>query len=143
MARLAHGGDLDAARRLFPGAPQPFLDLSTGVNPHSYPFAQLPSDAFTRLPQPEAAARLWTNLEQFVAVQPRFISVTCGAGGSGVDGTLPLVSAIQERFGIPVGGIFTGLDACYHRRCDTVRNVDLDVLEQSAEAAEAALRDLS
>jgi len=58
LARLAHGGDLDAARRLFPDAPQPFLDLSTGVNPHSYPFAQLPSDVFTQLPQPEAAARL-------------------------------------------------------------------------------------
>jgi methylenetetrahydrofolate reductase (NADPH) len=75
---------------------------------------------------PEAAARLWTNLEQFVAVQPRFISVTCGAGGSGVDGTLPLVSAIQERFGIPVAAHMTcawssreevdGLAADYWRR---------------------------
>ena len=48
-----------------------------------------------------------------------------------------------ERVGIPVGGIFTGLDDCYHRRCDTLRNVDLDVLEQSASATEAALLDLS
>jgi Zn-dependent M28 family amino/carboxypeptidase len=48
-----------------------------------------------------------------------------------------------ERFGIPVGGIFTGLDDCYHRRCDTLRNVDLAVLEQSASATEAALLDLS
>ena len=48
-----------------------------------------------------------------------------------------------ERFGIPVGGIFTGIDDCYHRRCDTLRNVDLDVLEQSAAATEAALLDLS
>jgi hypothetical protein len=48
-----------------------------------------------------------------------------------------------ERFGIPVGGIFTGLDDCYHQRCDTLRNVDLDVLEQSAAATEAALLDLS
>jgi Zn-dependent M28 family amino/carboxypeptidase len=48
-----------------------------------------------------------------------------------------------KRFGIPVGGIFTGLDDCYHQRCDTLRNVDLDVLEQSAAATEAALLDLS
>ncbi len=48
-----------------------------------------------------------------------------------------------ESFGIPVGGIFTGLDDCYHRRCDTLRNVDRDVLETSARATEAALRDLS
>lgn len=56
---------------------------------------------------PEAAARLQANLEQFVAVQPRFLSVTCGAGGSGVDGTLPLVCGIQERFGVPVAAHMT------------------------------------
>ena len=56
---------------------------------------------------PEAAARLQANLEQFVAVQPRFLSVTCGAGGSGVDGTLPLVCDIQDRFGVPVAAHMT------------------------------------
>ena len=56
---------------------------------------------------PEAAARLWGNLEQFVAMRPRFISVTCGAGGSGVDGTLPLVSGIQEAFDVPVAAHMT------------------------------------
>ena len=39
-----------------------------------------------------------------------------------------------ERFGIPVGGIFTGLDDCYHQRCDTLRNVDLDVLATVGDA---------
>jgi methylenetetrahydrofolate reductase (NADPH) len=56
---------------------------------------------------PEAAARLWVNVEQFVAMRPRFISVTCGAGGSGVDGTLPLVCGIQKRFGVPVAAHMT------------------------------------
>jgi len=28
-----HGGRLIEARRLFPGAPEPFIDLSTGINP--------------------------------------------------------------------------------------------------------------
>jgi cobalamin biosynthesis protein CobC len=55
---LPHGGDVGAARRLFPGAPEPFIDLSTGINPHSYPVPQLPSDAFARLPEPAALARL-------------------------------------------------------------------------------------
>jgi hypothetical protein len=41
--------------------------------------------------------------------------------------------------GIPVGGIFTGVDRCYHRRCDTLANVDLGVLAVSAAAAEQAL----
>jgi Zn-dependent M28 family amino/carboxypeptidase len=44
---------------------------------------------------------------------------------------------------IPVGGIFTGLDDCYHQRCDTLRNVDRDVLALSARATERALADLS
>ena len=29
-----------------------------------------------------------------------------------------------DEAGIPTGGIFTGLDKCYHQRCDTVENVD-------------------
>jgi Zn-dependent M28 family amino/carboxypeptidase len=41
--------------------------------------------------------------------------------------------------GIPVGGIFTGLDDCYHERCDTLRNVDRDVLAESTRALEGAL----
>jgi histidinol-phosphate/aromatic aminotransferase/cobyric acid decarboxylase-like protein len=46
---LMHGGDLDAARNLFPGAPEPFLDLSTGINPHPYPIPKLPPEIFAAL----------------------------------------------------------------------------------------------
>jgi cobalamin biosynthetic protein CobC len=53
-----HGGRLLAARRAFPGAPEPFLDLSTGINPHPYPLPDLPAAAFTRLPEPEEMAAL-------------------------------------------------------------------------------------
>jgi cobalamin biosynthetic protein CobC len=55
---LPHGGDLDAARRMFPDAPEPLIDLSTGINPHSYPMPQLSSAVFARLPEPVALARL-------------------------------------------------------------------------------------
>src|SRR5919106_2233153 len=58
LAPLTHGGDLGAARKLFPGAPEPFLDLSTGINPNPYPLTQLPAEAFTKLPQLEALERL-------------------------------------------------------------------------------------
>src|SRR5713101_6329576 len=57
---LLHGGDLTAARRQFPKAPEPFIDLSTGINPHSYPLPQLSSDVFARLPEPAALDRLAT-----------------------------------------------------------------------------------
>src|SRR5215467_9758335 len=57
-APVEHGGDLGAARLLFPGAPEPFIDLSTGINPYPYPIPPLPSDAFVRLPERAAADRL-------------------------------------------------------------------------------------
>jgi aminopeptidase S len=48
-----------------------------------------------------------------------------------------------ERAGIPVGGLFTGLDKCYHQACDTIRNVDRAVLATSTRAAEGALLDVA
>jgi cobalamin biosynthetic protein CobC len=55
-----HGGDLDVARRLFPDAPKPFIDLSTGINPNPYPLPELPAELFARLPDAAATARLAT-----------------------------------------------------------------------------------
>ncbi len=55
---VAHGGDLEAARRRFGAPADGWLDLSTGVNPHAYPFAEIPAEAWTRLPQADAAAAL-------------------------------------------------------------------------------------
>ncbi|QRM27913.1 threonine-phosphate decarboxylase CobD [Microvirga sp. VF16] len=51
-ARIWHGGDLDEARRLFPEAPEPWIDLSTGINPIAYPMPSLPASLFERLPSP-------------------------------------------------------------------------------------------
>lgn len=53
-----HGGSLATARRLFPDAPEPWIDLSTGINPHSYPLFDLPQAALTRLPEPARVAEL-------------------------------------------------------------------------------------
>jgi aminopeptidase S len=41
--------------------------------------------------------------------------------------------------GIPVGGIFTGLDDCYHRACDRIGNVDVSLAAQNARATADAL----
>jgi cobalamin biosynthesis protein CobC len=57
-APLVHGGNLAAARRLFPDAPEPFIDLSTGINPYPYPLPSLPPDLLARLPEPDAVDRL-------------------------------------------------------------------------------------
>jgi cobalamin biosynthetic protein CobC len=55
---LPHGGDLAAARRLFPDAPKPFIDLSTGINPNPYPLPHLPAELFARLPDAATTAGL-------------------------------------------------------------------------------------
>jgi cobalamin biosynthesis protein CobC len=52
--RIWHGGNLDEARRLFPEAPEPWIDLSTGINPIPYPVPTLPPSLFERLPSPAA-----------------------------------------------------------------------------------------
>ena len=55
MSPLAyHGGGLGAARLLFPQAPEPWLDLSTGINPQAFPCSGLSEAAFARLPEAEA-----------------------------------------------------------------------------------------
>jgi cobalamin biosynthetic protein CobC len=53
-----HGGPLAAARLLFPDAPEPFIDLSTGINPYPYPLPPVPFDLLARLPEPDAVDRL-------------------------------------------------------------------------------------
>ncbi|CAN7375338.1 threonine-phosphate decarboxylase CobD [Bosea sp. LjRoot9] len=45
-----HGGDLAMAQALFPDAPAPWVDLSTGINPIPYPLPLLPAALWQRLP---------------------------------------------------------------------------------------------
>ncbi len=43
---------------MFPDAPEPFIDLSTGINPHPYPVPELSSALFERLPDRAQVQRL-------------------------------------------------------------------------------------
>ncbi len=53
-----HGGRLCVARSLFPNVPQPWIDLSTGINPSSYPAPRASARERNRLPEPTELARL-------------------------------------------------------------------------------------
>ena len=55
---VRHGGRLRAARRAFPDAPSPWIDLSTGISPWPYPVRAAVREALTRLPDPEDLSRL-------------------------------------------------------------------------------------
>lgn len=50
MEPVAHGGDPGAVRSRYPDAPEPWIDLSTGINPVPYPMATLPPEVWSRLP---------------------------------------------------------------------------------------------
>jgi hypothetical protein len=64
-----------------------------------------------------------------------------GAGEVALEGNSDHAPFEDAR--IPVGGIFTGLDDCYHQRCDTLRNVDRRLVRRAARATRAALLALS
>jgi cobalamin biosynthesis protein CobC len=55
---IEHGGNLARAGLQFPQAPKPWIDLSTGINPHPYAYSPIPATAFSRLPEPDDLARL-------------------------------------------------------------------------------------
>src|ERR1700730_14805229 len=53
-----HGGRIDAAALLYPSAPQPWIDLSTGINPVPWPVPQKPLLLYQRLPLAGDIARM-------------------------------------------------------------------------------------
>ena len=41
--------------------------------------------------------------------------------------------------GIPVGGLYAGTEPCYHKACDTLRNVSLEAVDELADGAAHAI----
>lgn len=66
-----HGGDIAAARALFPDAPQPWIDLSTGINPIPYPLPKLPLSLWQRLPGADDEAALLAAARKAYRVPPQ------------------------------------------------------------------------
>ncbi|HJY16087.1 MAG TPA: threonine-phosphate decarboxylase CobD [Xanthobacteraceae bacterium] len=87
---LLHGGDLAAARRLFPGAAEPFVDLSTGINPNPYPLPRLPVEVFARLPDQDSL----DGLAGAAATAYGVPSAACVAPAPGTQILLPLVCGL-------------------------------------------------
>jgi cobalamin biosynthetic protein CobC len=81
-----HGGALEVARRLAPQAPEPWIDLSTGVNPHAYPLPDLEPEAWSRLPETGALAKLEAAAARRYGVAAA--SVVAGPGSQALIHTL-------------------------------------------------------
>ncbi|WP_421982921.1 threonine-phosphate decarboxylase CobD [Roseibium sp.] len=87
---MKHGGDLSLAVERFGGKADDWLDLSTGINPYSYPFAQaLPATAWTALPNRVAE-------EQLLAAARRAYQVPDHLGLVAAPGTQILLSLLPS-----------------------------------------------
>ena len=63
-ALMWHGGQTEAAAQLYPAAPRPWLDLSTGISPWAYPIEAIEPDLWQALPSATALEEL-----EFVAAK--------------------------------------------------------------------------
>jgi cobalamin biosynthetic protein CobC len=126
-----HGGDLAVARRLAPDAPEPWIDLSTGINPHPYPLPVLAPEAWTRLPDRESVARLQAAAAaRYGAPDPA--QLVAAAGSQQIIQTLARLLPAR-RVGV-LGATYAGHErawraagAVVERVEDAVRLADFDV----------------
>ena len=95
---LQHGGNLAAARRLFPGAPEPWIDLSTGINARAYPVGEISAASWRRLPEENAIAALEAAARRAYGAAER-AQVIAAPGTQALIGLLPLLFP-AKRVGI-------------------------------------------
>ena len=110
---IAHGGDVETARRRFPQAPEPWIDLSTGINPHAYPFDQPTAETWQRLPQAsaDAAARL-AAAQRYGADDPATIVAAPGS-----QALIQIVPRLIETADVAVLGLTYAEHAAAWARC--------------------------
>jgi len=126
---VAHGGRLDAARRLYPDAPQPWIDLSTGVNPHAYPLPQLADEVFARLPDEDAFAALESAARRNYGV-PAGVEIVAGAGTQAFIQLLPRVLPAKRVAAL-------GFTYAEHAACWAASGAEVEVVETLDAVADA------
>jgi cobalamin biosynthetic protein CobC len=126
-----HGGGLAAARRLFPYAPEPWLDLSTGINAATYPFAPVSAAAYARLPEAESIAAL----EAAAAASFR---LAAGAGIVAAPGTQALIQLLPRLLGAKKVAIL-GFTYAEHERVWAASGAEVTVCDRLDELARADL----
>lgn len=107
---------------MFPEAPEPWIDLSTGINPHSYPHSPVPASAFARLPEPGAAE----ELKQLAAAHFGAPSASHITLSPGTQMLMPLLAQIVLSRGAKSGAV---LSPAYAEHARTARMAGLTVTE--------------
>lgn len=124
---IVHGGSLIRAKLAFPHAPDPWIDLSTGINPHSYAHSVLPATAFSRLPEPADLQRL----RELAAATYGAGSASCMAAAPGTHLFLPMLidAVFTDRRGKPLKAAI--LSPTYAEHAATCRLCGFETLEVS------------
>lgn len=129
-----HGGDLGRARALFPAAPEPWIDLSTGINPIPYPLPALPLSLWQRLPAADDEAALLAAARNAYRV-PSKVGIAAAPGTQILIDLLPRVVPDLIRAG-PVavlGPTYAEHALAWRKMGATV--VEADTLAQADDAA--------
>ncbi len=87
-----HGGNLDAAIAQFGGTRSTWVDLSTGINPISYPLPNLGADLWTALPDANAFDAIVSSARRFWRI-PDDAAVLPVPGASAAIAQLPRVAS--------------------------------------------------
>ena len=123
-----HGGDLTQVRARFPDAPEPWIDLSTGINPCPYPVPPIPAEAWTRLPEAADIA----DLERVAAEAFGVHDPTCVAATPGTQAMIQMLPRLL--FGALVG--ILGFTYQEHARVWRDAGRTVEIVERAADLAD-------
>jgi cobalamin biosynthesis protein CobC len=117
---VAHGGDLGTIRRRFPQVREPWIDLSTGINPVPYPVASLPAETWSRLPtRDQEQALIEAAALRYGVRDPSTI-----VAAPGTQALIQLLPRLVPRSRIAiVGPTYEEHEVCWARQGHDVRTV--------------------
>ena len=115
---------MDTARERYPDAPEPWIDLSTGINPVPFPIPELPAEIWSRLPaRSEEEALLAAAAVRYRVPDPGMI-----AAASGTQALIQLLPGLVPTSRVEIlGPTYEEHEACWTRQGHRISVVnDLD-----------------
>jgi cobalamin biosynthesis protein CobC len=121
---VSHGGDLDGLQKRFPGARQPWIDLSTGINPVPFPIPELAMEVWSRLPTRSEEQALLAA----AAIRYRVSNSAMIVAASGTQALIQLLPRLVPMSCVEIlGPTYEEHEACWTRQGHRVSVVkDLD-----------------
>jgi cobalamin biosynthetic protein CobC len=117
-----HGGRIDVAARLYPSAPRPWIDLSTGINPIPWPVPDIAPVRYQRLP-------LAAEIEQLTRAAAEAYGLPANAAIVPVPGSEIAIRLLPRMTGAGRVGILT---PTYGSHAEAWRDAGAEVHELAA-----------